>query len=111
MIEDALPAGCEAIDPALDISRRVDQAMGLAPVGDPPLDEPFWRQYWPTHTEFHDERVALFATELGRGTYEYVYTLRCSAPGRFNVLPALAYQMYAPDVMGRSAGEQLLIER
>jgi uncharacterized protein YfaS (alpha-2-macroglobulin family) len=111
VIEDALPAGCEAIDPALDISRRVDQAMGLAPVGDPPWDEPLWRQYWPTHTEFRDERVALFATELARGTYEYTYTLRCSAPGRFNVLPALAYQMYAPDVMGRSAGEQLLIER
>jgi len=111
VIEDALPAGCEAIDPALDISRRVDESAGLAPVGEPPTEEPFWRQSWPTHTEFRDEKVALFAAELGRGTYEYTYTMRCSAAGLYNVLPALAYEMYAPDVMGRSAGEQLLIER
>ncbi len=111
VIEDALPAGCEAIDPALAISRRIDESAGLAPVGEPAAEGPAWRQYWPTHTEYRDELVALFATSLERGTYEYVYTMRCSAPGLYNVLPALAYEMYSPDVMGRSAGEQLLIER
>lgn len=111
VIEDALPAGCEAIDPSLNISRRVDEYAGLAPVGEPVSDEPAWRQHWPAHTEFRDERVALFATSLQRGTYEYVYTMRCSAAGRYNVLPTLAYEMYSPDVMGRSAGEHLTIER
>jgi len=111
VIEDALPAGCEAIDPALATSRRVDQSAGLAPVGEGYTEEPFWRQAWPTHTEFHDEKVSLFAAELARGTYEYTYTMRCSAPGLYNVLPALAYEMYAPDVMGRSAGVQLEIAR
>ena len=80
-------------------------------MGEPHIEEPFWPQSWPTHAEYRDDKVALFAAELASGTYEYTYTMRCSAPGLYHVLPALAYQMYAPDVMGRSAGAQLRIAR
>jgi hypothetical protein len=53
--------------------------------------------------------VALFATELSAGTYEYTYQMRASLPGQFQVLPAVAYQMYFPEVWGRSAGAEFTI--
>jgi alpha-2-macroglobulin len=48
--------------------------------------------------------VALFATDLPAGTYHYTYLARASSLGAFQTLPATAYQMYAPEVFGRSAG-------
>jgi len=48
--------------------------------------------------------VALFADYLQRGTYEYTYQVRCTTPGQFQVMPAVAYEMYAADVFGRTAG-------
>jgi uncharacterized protein YfaS (alpha-2-macroglobulin family) len=32
--------------------------------------------------------------------------MRASLPGQFQVLPAVAYQMYFPEVWGRSAGAE-----
>jgi uncharacterized protein YfaS (alpha-2-macroglobulin family) len=46
----------------------------------------------------------LFATYLPRGTYEYTYQIRASLPGRFLVMPTTAYEMYFPEVWGRSDG-------
>ena len=48
--------------------------------------------------------MALFASYLPRGTYHYTYLARATTPGTFQTLPALAYQMYAPEVFGRSNG-------
>ena len=65
----------------------------------------------PTHTELRDKKVALFATWLPRGTYQYTYQMRASVPGRFLTLPAIAYQMYFPEVWGRSDGGAFTITR
>jgi hypothetical protein len=51
----------------------------------------------------------LFATELPAGTYQYTSQMRASLPGEFQVLPATAYEMYFPEVWGRSAGEMFTI--
>ena len=51
-----------------------------------------------------DQKVALFATPLGRGAYEYTYLMHASVAGDFNVPPAHAEEMYFPEVFGRSAG-------
>jgi uncharacterized protein YfaS (alpha-2-macroglobulin family) len=53
--------------------------------------------------------VNVFATFLGRGTYEYTYTIRASVAGEFQTLPAQAWEMYFPDVTGRSAGTKFQI--
>ena len=57
-----------------------------------------------------DEKVALFAQYLPRGTYEYTYLIRAGVPGEFKVMPTTAYQMYFPEVFGRSDGAKFTVE-
>ena len=57
----------------------------------------------------YDDRVAVFAAYLPRGTYEYTYLMRATTSGRFQAEPAVAYEMYFPEVWGRSAGATLLV--
>ena len=54
--------------------------------------------------EVRDDRVAAFATYLPKGTYEYTYLMRATTSGRFQAPPAEAYEMYFPEVFGRSDG-------
>jgi uncharacterized protein YfaS (alpha-2-macroglobulin family) len=63
-----------------------------------------WGWQWFTHSEIRDEKVALFADYVPRGTYEYTYLLRASVPGEFLTQPTVAYEMYFPEVWGRSDG-------
>ena len=51
----------------------------------------------------------LFATYLPKGTYEYTYLIRASLPGEYNTIPTTAYEMYFPEVFGRSDGVQFII--
>jgi len=107
VLEDPLPAGCEAIDTSLLTTSSALSSPELTRAGS---SQPYWGWWsWATHTELRDEKVALFADSLPRGTYEYVYQVRCTTPGVFKVMPALAYEMYSADVFGRSAGAEFTI--
>jgi len=99
VLEDPLPAGCEAIDPRLATTAQTTPVPMLQMEG-----IPYLHRNWAKHTEFRDEKVVLFADFLPEGTYEYVYSMRCTTPGEYQVLPTTAYEMYQPDVFGRSAG-------
>jgi len=105
ILEDPLPAGFEAIDPSLLTTSRLAQG----PRGER-LDSRsrFWYDDW-TRSEIRDEKVALFKTILRRGTYEYTYLARVTHAGTFTALPAVAYEMYHPEVFGRSASVQVTI--
>ncbi len=98
-VEDMLPAGLEPLDTSLKIASAAARAPELRPADDA---LPYW--WYFGQTEIHDNRVALFATNLPKGTYEYTYLARVVTPGTFQTLPALAYQMYQPEVFGRTAG-------
>ncbi|MCP6756481.1 hypothetical protein NL533_33140, partial [Klebsiella pneumoniae] len=66
--------------------------------------------WWtPTHVDLRDEKVAMFATTLDPGTYEFTYSIRASLPGAFLVLPVTASQMYFPEVWGRGAGSAFVV--
>jgi len=106
VLEDPLPAGCEVIDSSLETSQSgEDDSFERTDLeGIPEPYQWYWRFAWASHVEMRDEKVALFAQQLPRGTYEYSYAIRCSLPGQFSALPATAYEMYTPDVFGRSAG-------
>jgi uncharacterized protein YfaS (alpha-2-macroglobulin family) len=109
--EDPFPAGCEAVDPTLATTRRMDDAsLELEPQGAGEEWAWSWYRYWPTHTELRDEKLALFATHLPRGTYEYTYQLRCTTAGDYLVIPAQAYEMYEADVFGRTGGMTFTVE-
>ncbi|MBC7233816.1 MAG: Ig-like domain-containing protein [Chloroflexi bacterium] len=107
VVEDPLPAGCEALDISLKTTSAVYQMPTLK--GE---EEGWWHPYWWyfTESELRDEKVALFATYLDKGTYEYTYLIRASIPGRFLTMPAFAYEMYFPEVFGRSDGLVFTIE-
>jgi len=99
VVEDPLPAGCEGLDTSLKTTSGAYEQ--------PELDRqdskvPYW--WYFTHSELRDEKVALFATYLGRGTYEYTYLMRASVPGHFLTMPTYAYEMYFPEVFGRGDG-------
>jgi len=113
VLEDPLPAGCEAIDTSLKTTSAAAQGAELERAEEKEQPEKalrwwgYW--YWASHTELRDEKVALFASYLPKGTYEYTYSVRCTTPGQFKVMPATAYEMYFADVFGRSAGTAFTI--
>ena len=49
------------------------------------------------------------ADYLPAGTYSITYLARASTVGQFHVLPATAREFYFPDVAGRSAGAEFVV--
>ncbi|MGA9349864.1 MAG: Ig-like domain-containing protein [Anaerolineae bacterium] len=103
VVEDPLPAGCEGVDVSLKTTSVVGEPPELKRVGEE------WGWWWFSQTQMRDEKVVLFATYLPQGTYEYTYLMRASVPGQFLVMPANAYEMYFPEVFGRSDGGKFTV--
>jgi uncharacterized protein YfaS (alpha-2-macroglobulin family) len=82
LIEDPIPAGTEFVLNE-DSYKIVDRPSG-------------W-DWWYTRREFHDDRVAMFATEF-EGRHESFYLLKVVNPGAFVVSPAHVEPMYQPGV-------------
>jgi uncharacterized protein YfaS (alpha-2-macroglobulin family) len=114
VVEDPLPAGCEAVDTSLKTTSVVGEAPTLTNLGWEDRWSYYrwvgWGWWWFGHTDLRDEKVALFATTLPEGTYEYTYLMRASVPGAFKTLPAVAYEMYLPEVFGRSDGALFTVQ-
>lgn len=104
MVEDMLPAGLEALDTSLKTSSAAARDPQIAEADG---DHPYW--WYFGRTEVRDNRVALFASDLPRGTYTYSYLARATTPGVFQTLPARAMRTYAPEVFGRSAGSTFTV--
>lgn len=104
VVEDMLPAGLEALDSSL---KTVSDVVEDAHVERADEERPSW--WYFAHTEIYDNRVALFANSLASGTYHYSYLARAAIPGTYQTLPAVGYQMYAPEVFGRSDGTRFVV--
>jgi alpha-2-macroglobulin len=111
LLEDPLPAGTEPVDTSLATTSMAAPWPTMERVLTSLSDGRDWGWYgnWADHIELRDDRVALFAENLPAGTYEYVYAVRCTMPGSYLALPAEAYEMYFPDVFGRSEGARIVI--
>ncbi|MGD8623771.1 MAG: Ig-like domain-containing protein [Anaerolineae bacterium] len=114
VVEDPLPAGFEGVDLSLKTTSVVGQQPELRNLSAEEETRWFrwygWGWWWFSHTEMRDEKVVLFARYLPRGTYEYTYLMRAGLPGEFLTMPSTAYQMYFPDVFGRSDGGKFTVE-
>lgn len=118
VVEDPLPSGLEAVDTRLKTTSMAaaeetgitskEEAMKREAEGR--LDPPWWKYDYFGRVEPRDDKVALFASYLPRGTYEYTYLARATTSGDFQAMPALGYEMYAPEVYGRSEGAKLRVE-
>jgi uncharacterized protein YfaS (alpha-2-macroglobulin family) len=104
---DPLPAGLEAVNPALSVSTTVppgeDEPTPL------PIDDRWWGWPWFEHQNLRDDRAEAFASRLPGGAYEYTYVARATTPGEFVVPPAKAEEMYSPEVFGRSATDAVIV--
>lgn len=117
ILDDALPAGLEAIDLSLRTAAPPGVGTTLPDVmqgeegaeGGPGYhwyygswDSGWWSPF--DHRELRDDRVLYFATILWKGVYTATYVARATTPGVFIRPPAHAEEMYNPDVHGRSDG-------
>jgi uncharacterized protein YfaS (alpha-2-macroglobulin family) len=114
VVEDPLPAGFEGVDLSLKTTSVVGEQPELRNVTAEEQDRWVrwygWGWWWFSHSEMRDEKVVLFAQYLPRGTYEYTYLMRAGVPGQFLVMPTTAYEMYFPEVFGRSDGGKFAVE-
>jgi uncharacterized protein YfaS (alpha-2-macroglobulin family) len=114
VVEDPLPAGCEGVDLSLKTTSVVGERPELRNLTLEERDQWYrrygWGWWWFSHSEMRDEKMTLFATYLPRGTYEYTYLIRAGVPGDYNVMPTTAYEMYFPEVFGRSEGLTFTVE-
>jgi hypothetical protein len=111
VVEDPLPAGCEAVDTTLDTTSVLDTGPSIRRESSSgtSMRYPWWWWRWYSRSELRDEKVALFADYLPAGTYTYRYTVRAVQPGEFKVLPAIAREFYFPEVFGRSEGRAFTV--
>lgn len=111
VLDDALPAGLEAVDVSLRTEAKLDGAdVSVRERETEPVDDwwygSWYYGYWSPfeHRELRDDRVVYYATVLWPGTYETSYVARATTPGEFVRPPAHAEEMYNPGVNGRSDG-------
>jgi uncharacterized protein YfaS (alpha-2-macroglobulin family) len=98
VLDDPLPAGFEAVNPAFQTEseeqrRRLEELTGSRR----------WR-WWQgfNHIEMHDDRVLLFADSLTPGIHTHRYLVRALTYGSFTTPGAKIEEMYSPEVFGRS---------
>ncbi|MCL5273988.1 MAG: hypothetical protein M1434_04470, partial [Chloroflexi bacterium] len=102
-LEDPIPAGTEIVDTGLATTSQLAEGPSLRRSA-AKVSPYYWWWHWYSRSELRDDRVALFARYLPKGTYEYSYTIRATSAGRFNVIPAFVNEQYFPEVFGRSDG-------
>ena len=108
VIEDPIPAGTDAVNPALNTSQQTGTETEINREDDPLTYG--WGWWYFSNIEFRDEKVVMTTTYLPAGTYEYVYTIRAGLAGGYNVIPPTGSEAYFPEVYGRGAGMLFTIE-
>ncbi len=107
LVEAPVPAGAEPLDPNLPTGLQYDQQG--EPVLKPVDAAGGWYNWTPASLDYRADKVALFATFLPAGSYQYTFTMRAAFAGDYNVLPAQGEMMYFPEVWGRSGGATFTI--
>ena len=121
VVDDALPAGLEAVDLSLRTA-SLTPGPGTSAAQEPADREqqesaPQWgfgrwdSGWWSPfdYREIRDDRVVYSANVLWAGTYTATYVARATTPGTFVRPPAHAEEMYNPAVNGRSDGGTFVV--
>jgi uncharacterized protein YfaS (alpha-2-macroglobulin family) len=101
---DPLPAGLEAVNPALATSGQGAQSAMTG------VSTDYWYPTWD-ETEVRDDRVQWFADSMHAGTFTMTYKARATIDGTFAAPPATAEAMYAPDTAGRTASTTITVTK
>ena len=103
---DPLPAGLEALNPALAVTERVPEERKVEPAN----FGWWWLRHWFEHQNLRDERAEAFTSLMWEGVYSYSYVARATTPGAFVVPPPKAEEMYHPETFGRGATDRVVVE-
>jgi uncharacterized protein YfaS (alpha-2-macroglobulin family) len=103
---DPLPAGLEALNPALAVTGSIPEDQKTRPSN----FGWWWSRPWFEHQNLRDERVEAFTSLLWEGVYSYTYVARATTPGAFVVPPPKAEEMYHPETFGRGASDKVIVE-
>jgi hypothetical protein len=104
---DPLPAGLEAMNPALAVTGSIPVEQKEEPAN---FGWWWWRGTWFEHQNLRDDRAEAFTSLLWEGVYNYSYVARATTPGAFVVPPAKAEEMYAPETFGRGQSDRVVVE-
>jgi uncharacterized protein YfaS (alpha-2-macroglobulin family) len=102
VVEDPIPAGTEALNPALQTT-----GIGFDPTITPEEEGTpygYWGWWFFNDVQFEDEKVVFTSNFLPAGSYQYTYYLQAAIPGDYQVMPAVAFEEFFPEVFGRSNG-------
>lgn len=102
---DPIPAGLEALNPALSVTGSIPQDAKSREA-----NRWWWWREWFEHQNMRDERVEAFTSLLWEGVYTYSYVARATTPGVFIVPPTKAEEMYHPETFGRGASDRVVVE-
>jgi len=117
VLDDALPAGLEAVDLSLRTAATMPGPGANAEEAEHDESEPTsWYGSWDSgwwspfdHRELRDDRVVYSGTVVWKGAYTATYIARATTPGTFIRPPAHAEEMYNPAVNGRSDGGTFIV--
>ncbi|MGM0595507.1 MAG: Ig-like domain-containing protein [Myxococcota bacterium] len=101
-VDDSFPAGFEAVDAQLKTSSRSIVSKNKS---NSASTSRYWNHYWfrkPNYHEFRDDKYIQFWDKLPAGVYEQSYIVRATIPGEYVVPPFKAFEMYSPEIFGRS---------
>lgn len=101
LLESPLPAGLEAVNPTLEGNRAF---------ADPNRMRGSWYWYWFDHQQLLDERAQAVTTYLPGGVHRYAIIAEATTPGVFQVPPARAAEIYAPETFGHGPSEVVVVE-
>ncbi len=108
VVDDPLPAGLEAVDQTLITSPQSVEVPPESSKDD--ISTRGWGWWYFTNIQRRDEKVVLSASYLPAGTYIYTYLVRASTIGQYKVIPTSAQEFYFPEVYGRGAGSEFVVE-
>ncbi len=108
-IEDPIPAGFIAINPAL-------KSEDTSKYGKTDDEESYcsWENgaytLYPDHSEIHNDKVLIFKDRIWSGRFRYTYFARAICEGTFKMKPSLVSLMYQPDYFGMTTGKIITIK-
>lgn len=101
---DKLPGGLEIVNSGLR------GMMGSLPERAYAAEPQSHSENWIVHRNLRDERAEAFGFYVSVGDWGFSYFARATSKGVFRIPPTQAYEMYAPEVFGRSESEEMTIE-
>jgi uncharacterized protein YfaS (alpha-2-macroglobulin family) len=121
VVDDALPAGFEAVDTTLTTSASWLDVPGSASSGeDDACDDceserdrvaagrAFLESWY--RKEVRDDRVLFFVDHMPAGMFHYRYLARATTAGTFVVPPAKVEEMYSPETFGRTGADTVIVQ-